>query len=154
MGSETMPPTGVMASPPISDSTHPSESSNILKKHPCVMCQQRKVKCDRNYPCANCKKSSVECISPSSLPPKKRKRRFPEAELLARLRKYEHYLKAYGADIDAINREDSVTPLPLSLAPKVPPSAQPYHPEAKSLSVRRSLKNIERYVYQIVSSEI
>lgn len=91
----------------------PSSSSSGLaaaasaheKKHPCVLCQQRKVRCDRLYPCGNCKKASAECSSPATLPTRKRKRRFPEAELLARLRKYEHHLKGYGADIEAINRE-------------------------------------------------
>lgn len=39
-----------------------------------------------------------------TLPPKKRKRRFPEAELLARIRRYEDALKGYGADIDAISK--------------------------------------------------
>lgn len=58
-----------------------------------MLCQQRKVKCDRTEPCANCTKARVECISPSTLPPKKRKKRFPEAELLARLRRYEDHLK-------------------------------------------------------------
>lgn len=61
-----------------------------------VLCQQRKVKCDRNEPCANCVKSRIECVSPSTLPPKKRKKRFPEAELLARLRRYEDHLRVSG----------------------------------------------------------
>lgn len=69
-----------------------------------MLCQQRKVRCDRNYPCANCRKARAECISPASLPPRKRKKRFPEAELLARLRRYEEHLKKYGADIDSINQ--------------------------------------------------
>lgn len=80
-----------------------------VKKHPCVLCQHRKIKCDRSYPCSNCKKASAECISPATLPARKRKKRFPEAELLARIRKYEHHLKNYGADLDAINAEPNIT---------------------------------------------
>lgn len=82
-----------------------NSATNIARKHPCIFCQKRKVKCDRNYPCGNCKRASTECISPTSLPPKKRKRRFPEAELLAKIRRYEHHLKKCGADLDAINSE-------------------------------------------------
>lgn len=65
----------------------------IFAFHVGVLCQQRKVKCDRNEPCANCVKARIDCISPSTLPPKKRKKRFPEAELLARLRRYEDHLR-------------------------------------------------------------
>ncbi|KAH8812480.1 fungal-specific transcription factor domain-containing protein [Xylogone sp. PMI_703] len=100
----------------------PSEEGHTLghKKHPCVLCQQRKVKCDRNEPCGNCSRLGVECTPASALPPRRRKRRFPEAELLARLRRYEHHLKSYGVDIDAINREGPIqilTPGPNTTGP-------------------------------------
>jgi len=117
------------------------------KKHPCVLCQQRKVKCDRNDPCQNCTKARTECIPASALPPRRRKKRFAEAELLARLRKYEEHLKAYGADIDAINREDG------PVLSKVPPEIKHHHDShcsrpvveiVRPLSFRRSLKNVEK----------
>lgn len=87
-----------------SDNSHLQTPISDDRKHPCVLCQRRKVKCDRKDPCGNCNKSGVECVPASTLP-RKRKRRFAEAELLARLRRYERHLKRYGADIDAINRE-------------------------------------------------
>lgn len=136
---------------PVTNSPAPTPSSTH-KKHPCILCQQRKIKCDRTFPCNNCKKASAECISQSSLPPRQRKRRFPEAELLARLRKYEHHLRNYGADIDAINREE----LPVSVSPKVSESVKnaglegSIHPDMKTLSVRQSLKNVQKYVSLIV----
>lgn len=68
----------------------------------CVRCQQRKVKCDKKDPCSNCVKGGAECTSAALLPPRRRKRRFAEAELLARLRRYEEVLTSYGVDIDAI----------------------------------------------------
>lgn len=58
----------------------------------CLLCQQRKVRCDRKFPCANCIKSRVQCV-PSTLVPRQRKRRFPERELLERLRQYEDLLQ-------------------------------------------------------------
>lgn len=131
--------------PPV---TNPASSNptSIHKKHPCVLCQQRKIKCDRTFPCSNCKKSSAECISQSSLPPRQRKRRFPEAELLARLRKYEQHLRSYGADIDAINREESVLHPKASVPVKTASSENLSHPDMKTLSVRQSLKNVQKYV--------
>jgi Fungal Zn(2)-Cys(6) binuclear cluster domain len=119
------------------------------RKHPCVLCQQRKVKCDRSDPCANCTKARVECISPTTLPPKRRKKRFPEAELLARLRRYEEALKIYGVDIDALNAEGGSVPVEsvLSVQLKNPPpleSAAERLNAIKSLAVRRSLKHVKR----------
>ncbi|CZT08710.1 uncharacterized protein RAG0_13724 [Rhynchosporium agropyri] len=49
------------------------------------------------------KKDEVLSMNFKLLPQKKRKKRFAEAELLAKLRRYEDHLNAYGADIDAIN---------------------------------------------------
>lgn len=121
------------------------------RKHPCVLCAQRKVKCDRNEPCKNCTKMGVECVSATTLPPRKVKRRFPEAELLARIRRYEHHLKDYGADLDAINSESSqrtvfqgpVNTLNKSSSLK---SLGHFTPETTfpSLSARRSLRHVER----------
>jgi hypothetical protein len=124
------------------------------RKHPCVLCQQRKVKCDRNEPCRNCSKAGVACVSATTLPPRKRKRRFPEAELLARIRRYEQHLKAYGADLEAINNERSegdVSSIPsntsiitkYSESPVQPHSLSP-GPHVRSLSVRRSLRHVEK----------
>jgi hypothetical protein len=57
----------------------------------CVLCQQRKVKCDRKFPCLNCIKSQVQCV-PATLAVRRQRHRFPERELLERIRKYEDLL--------------------------------------------------------------
>jgi hypothetical protein len=49
--------------------------------------------------------------------PGPRKRRFPEAELLARLRRYEAVLKSYGADIDRINSSSHETHVDIGSRP-------------------------------------
>ena len=129
-----------------SSSKDSSNQSQGPRKHPCVLCQQRKVKCDRNDPCGNCTKARVQCISPPTLPARRRKKRFPEAELLARLRRYEEHLKKYGADIDAINRDGgSDGPTAISSTIKVSPSESPIYEAVRPLSVRRSLKHIDKY---------
>lgn len=80
----------------------PNMSAPGLQRHPCLLCQQRKVKCDRKTPCSNCVKFRADCLAPRSDLPAKRKRRFPEAELLARIRRYETYFRENGLDPEAI----------------------------------------------------
>ncbi len=71
----------------------------------CVQCQQRKVKCDRKSPCANCVKSRTPCVSNATLPPRQRRRRFPERELLDRLRRYESLLRQNSIEFEPFQRE-------------------------------------------------
>jgi hypothetical protein len=68
---------------------HASKPQRVLA---CVLCQQRKVRCDRKFPCANCTKAGAQCTS-AALAPRQRRRRFPEKELLDRLRHYEDLLR-------------------------------------------------------------
>ncbi|KAM0207367.1 hypothetical protein ACHAQD_012076 [Fusarium lateritium] len=57
----------------------------------CVLCQQRKKKCDRKSPCSFCVKAKIQCIP--STPAPKRSRRKPTKELIARLERCEELLK-------------------------------------------------------------
>lgn len=82
------------------------------------------------------------------LQPKRRKKRFPEAELLARLRRYEEHLRGYGADIDAINSEEGLAPAKRSLAVQMNAASLVASVKSndaiRSLSVRRSLKHVKK----------
>lgn len=73
----------------------------------CVLCQQRKVKCDREVPCANCIKSGAQCV-PATLVSRRRKRRFPERELLDRLRKYEDLLRQNNIKFESLHKDSDV----------------------------------------------
>lgn len=87
--------------------TSPSAANGLAtKSHACVLCQQRKVKCDRISPCSACAKSRVECIYRDPAPPRRRKRRTPEDLLLARLKRYEELLKNAGVKVDRIEDDD------------------------------------------------
>lgn len=88
---------------PDTKNTRRDASSKSLKHHSCALCHRRKVKCDKKIPCSYCKIRGESCVPAPTPVPKPRKKRFPEAELLARLRRYETALKEYGADIDSIN---------------------------------------------------
>lgn len=48
--------------------------SHSPKPYSCVVCHNRKVKCDRKEPCSNCSKANVECIYRPPPPPRRRKR--------------------------------------------------------------------------------
>ena len=68
----------------------------------CLLCQQRKIKCDRKFPCGNCNKTSAQCV-PATLAPRQRRRRFPERELLERLRRYEGLLRENNIDFEPLH---------------------------------------------------
>lgn len=72
----------------------------------CVLCQQRKVKCDRKFPCANCIRLRAQCI-PADMVKRPRKRRFPERELLDRLRRYEDLLRKNNVPFEPLHGEHS-----------------------------------------------
>jgi hypothetical protein len=75
----------------------------------CILCQQRKIKCDRIFPCANCTKSSTRCVPAGDLP-RQRRRRFPERELLDRLRHYENILRQHNLDIEPLHKQAPAVP--------------------------------------------
>jgi len=71
----------------------------------CVLCQQRKVRCDKNKPCANCVKARVECRVIPPQPPRRRKKRLQEKDLIDRLKKYETLLSENGVKFESIQAE-------------------------------------------------
>lgn len=75
----------------------------------CVQCQQRKVKCDRKFPCANCTRSHVQCMPAGLLGPSQRRRRFPERELLDRLRHYESLLRQNNISFKPLHKDPPTT---------------------------------------------
>ncbi|KAI1088431.1 putative C6 transcription factor [Rostrohypoxylon terebratum] len=81
-------------------------SEDGLKGYSCLVCRQRKVKCDRRVPCSNCAKAEKQC---SFVPPVrgKRKRTKPRKEgIHAKLKRYEELLKSYGANIEPSSELD------------------------------------------------
>lgn len=85
----------VRASPPVRKPTR------VLA---CVLCQQRKVKCDRKFPCAHCTKSRVQCV-PSILQPRRRRRRYPERDLLDRIKRYEDLLRQNNINFEPLHKD-------------------------------------------------
>ncbi|KAJ0107620.1 hypothetical protein J7T55_007811 [Diaporthe amygdali] len=70
----------------------------------CVCCSQRKIKCDRVFPCANCVRAGMECVRAAQQA--HRRRRFPERELLGRIRYYESLLRQNGFSFHPLHMAD------------------------------------------------
>lgn len=74
----------------------------LTRGHSCVLCQQRKVRCDKQKPCANCVKAQVECRVVPPQPPRRRRKKPHERDLIERLKKYESLLAQHGVNFDPI----------------------------------------------------
>lgn len=93
--------TDSLVAPTVTENTikAPVKQQRVLA---CVSCQQRKIKCDRHFPCAHCLRGGISCM-PASLVPRQRRRRFPERDLLQRLRHYEDLLRQNNVDIQPLH---------------------------------------------------
>jgi len=71
-----------------------------LNSRSCITCRKRKVKCDKRHPCSNCNKAPIECVFPGPGRAPRRRRKPPDTELLARLRRLEGVVQNLGKGID------------------------------------------------------
>ncbi|KAH7324767.1 hypothetical protein B0I35DRAFT_348801 [Stachybotrys elegans] len=93
-------------SPEHKDHQAPSFQHKSARVLACIQCQQRKIKCDRKFPCANCAKYGVQCVP--AVQARRRRRRFPERDLLDRLRKYEDLLRQNNIKFDPMHGDSNV----------------------------------------------
>jgi len=93
-----------------------SESTNIpTPPHQisCIVCRQRKVKCDKQQRCSNCVKAGVECVYAAAARPRRRigNGRAPEdvsrEELILRVRRYEILFRKNGLRFDGPDSEQA-----------------------------------------------
>ncbi|RYP71776.1 hypothetical protein DL771_004588 [Monosporascus sp. 5C6A] len=78
----------------------------------CLLCQQRKIKCDRKFPWVKCIQASAQCVVAQE---RQRRRRFPERELLDRLRHYEALLRQNNIKFEPLHGpQAAVDPQPPS----------------------------------------
>lgn len=89
----------------------------LTKGHSCFLCQQRKVRCDRNKPCSNCLKAGAECTVSTASTPRRRCRKEPEQDLIKRLNKYETLMAKHGIKFE----DDLELPAHLMRAAVSPP---------------------------------
>ncbi|KAJ5136070.1 hypothetical protein N7448_004624 [Penicillium atrosanguineum] len=75
---------------------------SLTRGHSCVLCQQRKVRCDQQKPCSNCIRAQVECKVVAPQPARRRKKKLHERDLIERLKKYEALMTQHGIDFDSV----------------------------------------------------
>jgi hypothetical protein len=135
------------SSAPGLSSTH--SPSKPLGQYSCVLCHRRKVRCDKKNPCTYCVNHHVPCVPVVSAATRPRKKRFPEAELLARLKRYEDALKSYGANlesIDSIHSSSSEGTIPHK-------GANPTSTEEETLRLLTNEPGVRNEVRNIFSSQ-
>ncbi|KAM3452643.1 hypothetical protein MY3296_004381 [Beauveria thailandica] len=97
---------------------HTHRSPRVLA---CVLCQHRKIKCDRSTPCSNCLKAGVTCTP--STPAPARKRRRPNQDLQERLARCEELLKQYATAGSPPSTTSNPNPPPLPAPSATTPSS-------------------------------
>lgn len=75
---------------------------SLTRGHSCVLCQQRKVRCDQQKPCSNCIRAQVECKVVAPQPARRRKKKLHERDLVERLKKYEALMTQNGIDFGSV----------------------------------------------------
>ena len=89
------------ASRPLAASAPGSGRGGKTKLISCTRCQQRKVKCDKTQPtCSNCTRHCASCVYPAPALLLRKKRKYPEEEPVARVKRYERLLQAHGIQAD------------------------------------------------------
>ena len=97
----------------------PSPTASIRHKRAdrsCLLCHQRKIRCDKRSPCANCTRADVLCCYPG---PQRSVRRLPKstiAEVAARVTRLERTINAISNDASPVESKlnptsDPKTPL-------------------------------------------
>ncbi|KAJ4367726.1 hypothetical protein N0V86_009847 [Didymella sp. IMI 355093] len=97
-----------------SSATTPEPSATITQDQPihkafsCVLCAQRKVKCDK-IPggCNNCTKARVPCIYKAPPPPRRRRKGVRDVDVITKLRIYEDALQEAGIDPEILLKRAS-----------------------------------------------
>lgn len=96
------PSGGFPAVPPPPFYGDPASVMKLTRGHSCVLCQQRKVRCDKQKPCANCVKAGAECKVIPPQPPRRRRKKPLERDLISQLKKYESLLAQNGIKFDPV----------------------------------------------------
>ena len=91
------------AAAPTNQQTQPLPRSSSARTLSCVLCQRRKIKCDRTVPCSNCVKANVVCTPSKPAPPRQRTR--PRQDLQERLAKCENLLRQYAESDRPVSSE-------------------------------------------------
>jgi hypothetical protein len=72
------------------------QATRVLKEFSCILCKQRKIRCDRQAPCSACVRAHAQCVRQSPAPPRRRrKKKDSDLNLEAKIERYEKLLREY-----------------------------------------------------------
>ncbi|KAI0197368.1 fungal-specific transcription factor domain-containing protein [Xylaria flabelliformis] len=117
--------------------TTPGKTPRVLA---CVLCQNRKIKCDRHSPCSNCVKANVPCTPSTPAPPRKRRR--PNQDLQQRLARCEELLSEYTSNPRSPSSNDT------------PSREEPWKPMGKLVIDDDGTKFTDSHLWATVHREI
>ncbi|KAF7552020.1 hypothetical protein G7046_g7552 [Stylonectria norvegica] len=127
----------------------------------CVLCQHRKIKCDRHTPCANCIKANVTCTP--STPAPARKRRRPNQDLQERLARCEQLLKQYAdGSVPSPTAQQALTPSAYdpptdqaAISPSSTDSKAPkWKPKGKMVKEDGGVRFMDSYLWASIHDEL
>jgi hypothetical protein len=147
-----------------STQNHTLPEPGILKSFSCVLCSQRKVKCDRQPGgCANCTKVRIPCVYKSPPPPRRRKKGSRDVDTTARLRLYEDALRQLGVDPEEVVQQElakgsgnqHVSEVNSFLRTETPSKHKNYHPSEIGVLVTEHGKSryLENGIWTSLKSE-
>ncbi|KAJ5748300.1 uncharacterized protein N7511_009996 [Penicillium nucicola] len=100
--------------------------SGITRGHSCMLCQRRKVRCDKQKPCGNCVKANAECIAIPMRPRGKRNTpKSPGKDLAERVKKYEELMTQHGIDFQFLVDQDTPVIPSLPRSKEISPNPVP-----------------------------
>jgi hypothetical protein len=92
---------------PLEPSATSFMDQQIQKAFSCVLCAQRKVKCDKKRGgCNNCTKARVPCVYKAPPPPRRRRKGVRDVDTTTKLRIYEDALRKAGVDPESLLKEE------------------------------------------------
>lgn len=97
------PSTDASPDAPLNDTPFSQQAVKSQRILACVLCHQRKIKCNRKFPCNNCIKTQSHC-EPATLAPRRRRRKIPPPDLVDQLRVYESLLRANNIKFDHLRK--------------------------------------------------
>lgn len=97
------PSTDASPGAPLNDTPFSQQAVKSQRILACVLCHQRKIKCNRKFPCNNCIKAQSHC-EPATLAPRRRRRKIPPPDLVDQLRVYESLLRANNVKFDHLRK--------------------------------------------------
>ncbi|KAJ5630959.1 uncharacterized protein N7484_011059 [Penicillium longicatenatum] len=109
----------------------------------CILCQQRKVRCDQQKPCTGCVRAQVECKVAPIQPARRKKRKIQEGDLIDRLKKYEALMARNGIDFNSIldnERERNTSEMPSDVLDLSPGPASPKTEKSRDVLRKKSSK--------------